>query len=96
MKKFLEDIAQKVGMESVKEFEELNRRREKLGLSKLKRLNAWAVKRGEEKVFSNINNNKMGFQSKPPEIGSPGGKKMQGKEDATKPKPTTDDHVEVV
>lgn len=89
LKKFLEDIACRISSGAVKEFEKLNKRREKLGLSHLKRLNAWAVKEAYSNVLKQLTDVEMGLQSNG--LASPGGNKMSVQTNATKPKLTTDD-----
>lgn len=93
LKKFLEDIAQSISLEAVKEFEKLNKRREKLGLPRLKRLNAWAIKGACGKVLKQVADVEMGLHSS--RVVSPGGDKMTTDKNATKPVKAADDAVEV-
>ncbi len=93
--KFLQNVVHELGKQASEQFNQLNERRKKLGLPVLKRLDAWTVKKAEEKVFSNTNNTSMGSQPKPPETGNPGGNKMSA-DNATKLVNTTDDNREVV
>ena len=91
---FLEKLMHELSKKAMEEFTRLNDRRKKLGLPKLKRLNSWAVRKASEKVLKQFGNNEMGSQSKPPEIGSPGGN-MEKVKEATKPE-VTDDQKEVI
>ena len=63
LKNSLEEIAAYLAMEAGREFEELNKHREKLGLRRLKRLNGWAVEKASEKVLKRLGFNGMGLQS---------------------------------
>ena len=48
----LEDIIRQVGHESLREFESLNRNRERHGLRALKRLNSWSIERAVQKIIN--------------------------------------------
>jgi len=95
LRDLLEDIASKTIIEAVKKFEDLNNHREKQGLSRLKRLNAWAVKNSNfPKRFINSQKNKnRGLQ--PNEIAIPEGGNVSA-DISTKPDRTTNDQGEVV
>lgn len=87
---FLQELMRKLSKNAEEELAQLNKRRKKLGLPRLKRLNAWAVKKAEEKVFNNTNNNDTGSPSR--RIRSLGGKMLA----SMKPtKSAKDDRAEV-
>jgi len=93
----LEDIASKVTIDAVKKFEEMNECREKQGLRRLKRLNAWAVRNSNFFInfISELKLKNKGFQSEG--IVIPGSDNMSAQTIAAKPdNKTTDDMMEVV
>ena len=88
----LEDIIHLVGCTSTREFEELNRNRERQGLRRLKRLNAWVIEKVAQKIINGSAISSMGSQ--PAMIGNLGDI-VHKHENVTKPN-TTDDLMEVV
>jgi len=97
LRNLLEKIGLEIARDAVAEFEKLNRCREKQGLRRLKRLNAWAVRNSNFFItFINSHNNKnKGFQSEG--IVIPGSDNMSAQTIAAKPdNKTTDDMMEVV
>ena len=93
LKNSLEEIAAYLAMEAGREFEELNKHREKLGLRRLKRLNGWAVEKASEKVLKRLRFNGMGLQSNG--VVSPGGGKMNEKDTAkTRKKESSETEVD--
>ena len=75
LRSLLEEIVSKMTIDAVKKFEEMNECREKQGLRRLKRLNAWAVKNSNYNI-NIINDQKMRTRSYNPEgIVIPGGGK---------------------
>jgi len=89
----LEEFAHTIKDQAILEFEKLNRDRRAQGLYPLKRLNALAISRAAEKVFSSEGYSIMGLQSKG--ATSPGDEMLIDKF-VTKPERTTDDDGEVV
>jgi len=89
----LEEFVHSVKAQAILEFEKLNRSRRAQGLRPLKRLNAWAISRAAEKVFSSEGYSIMGLQSKG--ATSPGDEMLIDKF-VTRPERTTDDDGEVV
>ncbi|RLF45815.1 MAG: hypothetical protein DRN17_01780 [Thermoplasmata archaeon] len=73
LKAILENVAHKIVIEAMAEFDELNGYRRKHGLRELKRLNSYAIKKGAEKVLNGVLDVDMGLQSRM--AISPGGKK---------------------
>ncbi|HEC77080.1 MAG TPA: hypothetical protein ENI33_07485 [Thermoplasmatales archaeon] len=96
LRNLIEEITSKITMDAVEKFEKMNKCREAHGLSKLKRLNAWAVKNSEYNI--NIINGKQnmmneGLQSQG--VVTLGGGKMPAGINTAKPD-TTNDQKEVV
>ena len=60
----MDSLCKKIVTESIREFEELNKRRKMQGLRELKRLNAYSVKRGIDNVFNGCVDVDMGLQTK--------------------------------
>jgi len=88
----VKDVIKEITKEAIVEFDGLNECRERQGLRKLKRLNAWSIGKAAEKVLKDLNHQDMGSQ--PAMIGSLGDK-MRRHETVTKPN-TIDDSREVV
>jgi len=89
----VKDVIQEVTKEAVVEFDGLNECRERQGLRRLKRLNAWSIGKAVEKVLKDLNHQDMGSQ--PAMIGSLGGR-MSADSEATKSAKAIDDFREVV
>jgi len=79
----LEDIIHLVGCTSTREFEELNRNRERQGLRRLRRLNQWAIKSATQKIINDDSIFNMGSQ---PAMIENHGDTMHRHETVTKPK----------
>ena len=95
LRNLLEEIVSKMTIDAVKKFEEMNECREKQGLSRLKRLNAWAIKNSEYNI-NIINSQKMRIRGYNPEgVVIPGGENMPAGTNTAKPD-TTNDSKEVV
>ena len=82
LKSFLEQVGVQIGREAVIEFEKLNERREKLGIPRLKRLNAWAVKQACRNVLKQDTVSNLGLQLQ--DVVNPGGNNMSTETEATK------------
>ena len=54
LKAILENVAHKIVIGAMAEFDELNEYRRKHGLRELKRLNSYAIKKGAEKVLNGV------------------------------------------
>ena len=94
LRNLLEKIGLEIARDAVAEFEKLNRCREKQGLRRLKRLNAWAVRNSNFFItFINSHNNKnKGLQFEDEEVVIPGSDNMSAQTIAAKPdNKTTDD-----
>jgi len=73
LRDILENVAHKIVIEAMGEFDKLNERRRKHGLRELKRLNPYAIKKGAEKVLNGVSDVDMGLQPKADV--NPGGKR---------------------
>ena len=64
LRSLLEEIVSKMTIDAVKKFEEMNECREKQGLRRLKRLNAWAVKNSNysKTIINALKNKNKGLQ----------------------------------
>ena len=78
----LECVSYRIIKDAVREFDELNKSRIRQGLSPLRRLNSWSVRRASEKVLMGVSNYDMGLQSRG--VVGPGGKKMSVDKNVTK------------
>lgn len=94
LRNILEELVYEIRRNALKEFEEMNNRREQQGLPLLKRLNSWALRKAIDNILKSNSDNGMGLQSNG--AVSPGGDKMVTDKNATKPVKATDDQVEVV